>query len=332
MVSSSNIVKIASKYKSYIEKNKKTPANITLGDKTYSYQQCAYMFSKFIISPKQDISLIKIGSAPNPNGDSINENILINDYKDMAKRFNSYVEKNKKLPNFVTTKKSKKKVKMNLFIYICSKIVVFFGSKKIYPNYVATNSSAFKKTTNSTTTSTVKKQTTSVKKSKYGHATKSGCDNMGQNTPYYCGCHSLQEIFRNLTGIVVPQSTIAKWAGTTSSGTGHEGLNTAVAKFNQVYKKNLKVEWKHFSDIGWNGLNNIIKSSNKDFLVHNLYRNKWGHYEVINSISSSVNTQNSLGSSCGSCYCGYKESRSKGDFQSYIKGISQKSIMIVTRG
>ena len=27
-------------------------------------------------------------------------------------------------------------------------------------------------------------------------------------------CHSLQEVFRNLTGIVVPQSTIASVAGT----------------------------------------------------------------------------------------------------------------------
>jgi len=29
---------------------------------------------------------------------------------------------------------------------------------------------------------------------KYGHSNKKGCDNMGQNTSYYCACHSFQEV------------------------------------------------------------------------------------------------------------------------------------------
>lgn len=168
---------------------------------------------------------------------------------------------------------------------------------------------------------------------KYGHSTISGCDNRGQNTSYYCGCHSLQEVFRNLTGKVVKQSTIASVAGTTTSGTDHQGLNTAVAWFNKKYNFNLKVEWKNFSDLGWKGLEKLIKSDNKDFVIHNLYRNQWGHYEVVNNISgSNVKVQNSLGSSCSNgCYCGYVEDRSTSEFRSYISGISQKSVMVITR-
>ena len=166
---------------------------------------------------------------------------------------------------------------------------------------------------------------------KYGHATEPCCDDRGQNTPYYCAPHSLQEVFRNLTDIVVPQSTIASWAGTTSGGTGHNGMDTAVTQFNRKYDKNLKTEWKHFSELGWDGIKNIVNSNNKDCIIHNLYRNSDGHYEVINNVGSDINVQNSLGSRCShGCYYGYIEYRSRSEFQSYINGISQKSVMVVT--
>lgn len=319
MVSNSNIIKLANSYKTYVEKNKKTPTTIAVGDNKYSYKQCAYLFSKFIVAPTKDVSLVSVSAAAKPSGDSISENVLKADYQDMAKRANKFIETNNQLPNFVTTKKSKKKVRTNLYIYAFAKVVVWYGKNKDLPNYVTINSSAF-----STTTS----------KKKYGHATKQGCDNMGQNTGYNCGPHSLQEVFRNLTGKVVPQATIARWAGTTTSGTGHAGLETAVVQFNSTYGFNLKVSWKNLSDIGWSGVKQILESSNQDIVFHNLYRNQWGHYEVANSISgSTVQVQNSLGSQgCGgSCYCGYVESRSIGTFQSYINGISQKSLMIITR-
>ena len=167
---------------------------------------------------------------------------------------------------------------------------------------------------------------------KYGHSTRSGCDNMGQNNGYYCGCHSLQEVFRNLYNIVVPQKTIAGWCGTTTDGTSHEGLNNGVANFNKKYNKNLKVSWKNFSELGWDGIKKIVNSTNQDCIIHNLYRNQWGHYEVVNNISSNINVQNSLGDKCNAgCYCGYIEYRTQSEYHSYINGISQKSIMILTK-
>ena len=322
MVSNSDIIKIANSYKSYVEKNKKTPSTITLDNKKYTYQKCAYLFSKFIVSPSKDVSIISVQKATSATGDSISENVLKSDYQDMAKRLSTYIEKNLKLPNYVKTKKSKKKVRVRLYIYAFAKIVAYYGKHKAMPNYVTINSSVFSSTT------------TTNKNNKYGHATKQGCDNMGQNTGYYCGCHSLQEVFRNLTGKVVSQSIIARWAGTTTSGTGHSGMESAVAKFNQTYGYKLSVSWKNLSDVGWSGVKKILESSNQDIIFHNLYRDQWGHYEVSNSISgSTVNVQNSLGSMCTSnCYCGYRESRSTGEFQRYMSVISQKSLMIITRG
>ena len=167
---------------------------------------------------------------------------------------------------------------------------------------------------------------------KYGHATKSGCENRGQNNGYYCGDHSLQEVFRNLTGIVVPQGKIAEWAGTTTSGTDHDGLNFAVETFNRKHSKNLTVKWYNFNDLGWNGIKSIINSTNKDCVIHNLYRNQWGHYEVINKVYDDYcDVQNSLGDYCDlGCYCGYVEERTFSTFRSYISGISQKSVMVIT--
>jgi hypothetical protein len=168
---------------------------------------------------------------------------------------------------------------------------------------------------------------------KYGHATKSGCDNRGQNNSVNCGPHSCQEVIRNLTGKVIKQSTLASWAGTGSCGTDHSGIETAIAAAARKLGVTLTCKWYNFSEVGWDGINKILKSNNKDCIIHNLYRNKWGHYEVINSINgSTIKVQNSLGDSCsGGCYCGYVESRSSSEFRSYISGISQKSVLVVTR-
>lgn len=168
---------------------------------------------------------------------------------------------------------------------------------------------------------------------KYGHATSPGCDNRGQNNSVNCGPHSMQEVIRNLTGKVIKQSTLAAWAGTGSGGTDHHGLETAIAKAAKQLGVKFTVKWYNFSDLGWNGIDKIIKSNNQDCIIHNCYRLKWGHYEVVNSISgSNVKVQNSLGNQgCGSCYCGYVEDRSATEFRNYINGISQKSVMVITR-
>lgn len=227
-------------------------------------------------------------------------------------------------PNWVTSIKSKKRIRPRLSIYANAKIIVWYYTHKQLPNYCNYNSHVFSSTTNAN----------SSKKSKYGHATKSGCDNRGQNTSVNCGPHSVQEIVRNLTGVIIPQSTLASWAGTTSGGSSHAGLETAIAMAAKKTEVKLSCKWYNFSDLGWTGITKIIKSPNQDCLIHNLYRNKWGHYEVVNNINGNIiNVQNSLGDTCTKgCYCGYVENRQSSEFKKYISGISQKSVLVVTRG
>ena len=317
------IVKISEKIKSHVEKNHVLPGKVTVDNVEYDYPTCAYLIAEAVVSPGKDVELLHMKEAPAKTGETVDLELSTNEYKSLAKNLLTFMKPkvHRRLPNFLTCKG--KKVKQRVFIYSFAKIIVFYAANNRLPT-----SCKFK-----TSETVAKSKSSSAKKSKHGHATVHGCDNMGQNNSVNCGPHSMQEVIRNLTGKVIKQSTLAGWAGTGSGGTDHQGLETAIAKAGKQLGVKFTVKWYNFSDLGWNGINKILKSKNQDCIIHNLYRNKWGHYEVVNSISgSNVKVQNSLGNQgCGSCYCGYVEDRSTSEFRSYIRGISQKSVMVITR-
>lgn len=166
----------------------------------------------------------------------------------------------------------------------------------------------------------------------HDYITETGCSGMGQCTPHNCADNSLQQCFYRLTGIRVSESEIAEWAGTTSDGTDHEGINTAVEMFNRKYNKNVKIVWYNFSELGFDKCKELMKKGALFF--HLLYRNRYGHYEVPKEIyDNTLDILNSLGDKCGeSSYCGYIENRTKAEQLSYINGISQKSVAYLYNG
>lgn len=306
--------------KNYVEKNYDLPTKLTYGGIDYYQIEMAYCMAYGLHHLKSDFNIPNFGKWRNLKGEAIHTNVKLNEIMEQGKRVYNHILNNAEAPSSVLVKADKHYlISTKVWIYSIAKTIVYYDTNKQLPLQTLYRSDAFNKPAPKPTVR------------KYGHATEPCCDDMGQNTPYYCACHSLQEVFRNLTGIVVPQSTIAPVCGTTTSGTGHGGMNTCVEWFNRKYGKNLKTEWKHFSELGWNGLKDIINSNNKDCIIHNLYRNSDGHYEVINNVGSDINVQNSLGSRCSrGCYNGYIEYRSRSEFQSYINGISQKSVMVIT--
>ena len=328
-ISANDIKTMASVMKTYIEKNKTFPASAKVNGKKYTYGQVAYILAYAVNNLGKSAEVFTVKNASGATGDTINENITKDDYKDIAKRVANYIKTNKQCPNYATTKKSKKKLRPRVFIYMFARIVVWYNNhNKTLPNYANANSAYFKSSSSSSSSNSGLKS----------YLTSQGCSGMGQCTGYYCGCNSLQQCFYRLTGIQVAESTIASVAGTTTSGTDHNGLNTAVAWFNKKYGKNIKITWKNFSDLGsteaarWKALQQYIDKG--AVFVHLLYRDQWGHYEVPQSVGSeNLKILNSLGDSCGSgTYCGYIETRSKSEQRSYINGISQKSIAILTKG
>ena len=153
---------------------------------------------------------------------------------------------------------------------------------------------------------------------------KQGPDCLGQSTAYRCGPHA-----------------IGNYAGTTTAGTCHLGLETAIAKIARQEGINLQVEWKNFSDLGdtiverFRKYGDRMTDDNKAVFHHELYRNQYGHYNVIKQVNTNSNTlivANSLGNRCNyPGYCGYMENRSFNTQRNYFGGISQKSICIITK-
>ena len=164
----------------------------------------------------------------------------------------------------------------------------------------------------------------------YPYITQQGGGKLGQTNGTRCGPHSLMQCIYRLTGIELSEATLASVCGTSSGGTSHQGLATGLAWFNRQYGYNLKMTWKNKSELSWEEIQQAI--NNGALFFHLLYRDKWGHYEVIKSVGDSLTILNSLGSYCNyPAYCGYIENRSKATQQSYINGISQKSVCIITR-
>lgn len=171
--------------------------------------------------------------------------------------------------------------------------------------------------------------------------TSSGGNCLGQITAYHCGPHAIKQALRRFGITKYSESTIGSYAGTTTNGTGHAGLETAIAKIAKNEGIKLKVEWKNFSELGntekerYRKYGDLMTDEDKAVFHHELYRDKYGHYSILKS--ANINTgvlvvANSLGNRCNyPAYCGYMENRNMSEQTRYMKGISQKSICIITK-
>ena len=151
---------------------------------------------------------------------------------------------------------------------------------------------------------------------------KSSASHIKQETNYWCGPNSVQQCWFELTGNWYKESTIASYAGTTKSGTGHDGLTKAIKKLGDIEKKIVTVDWKYLSDLGYTELAKLVKSSTVAVFTHSKYKLKWGHYEYIvgvNPTTKKLLVANSLSG-------GWLEYRSFSTMNSYVKAISQKSV------
>lgn len=303
-------------------KSKELYWNIRHKGKNGQSSKWAYYYCKCILNGKKDVPRkFSQADAKNITGQSVNIKLTKKEYLAKMKKYVAWVEKNKRLPNYITIKDKKvKPVIWNAYVGYLFK--VYYETGKL-PSTEPIKSKIYSTDKTSKTTTTTNK--TSTTKKTYSYLTEGGCKGLGQCTPYNCACNSLQQGFYKNTGIWVSESTIAGWAGTTSDGTDHEGINTAVSQFNRKYKKNVKIEWYNFSSLSWSKIKTMLSKGAVFF--HLLYRDRWGHYEPIKSVGDDLKILNSLGDSCGGgTYCGYIETRSKSTQARYISGISQKSV------
>ena len=148
-----------------------------------------------------------------------------------------------------------------------------------------------------------------------------------QETNYWCGPNAVQQVFYELTGKLVSESLIAKYAGTTTAGTGHAGLEKAIKQLSKDYNLNINVVWSYLSDLGYSKLAKLVADNNTGVFIHNKYKNSYGHYEYI--IGVNLNTEKLM--VANSLSGGWIEYRTFKTMTSYVNGINQKSVAQVKR-
>ena len=90
---------------------------------------------------------------------------------------------------------------------------------------------------------------------------------------------------------------------------------------------NVTVEFKNFSDLGWEKVGEMVQDPNIALFFHEMYRRKWGHYEYPYAVcmdSKIVKMANSLSG-------GYLENRAFSEQEAYMSLLNQPSIVIVRK-
>ena len=315
------ITKEAAEIVNFTNKYHRVPKTAAIGNTTLSKYSIAYLLSKVIqdkfLKTETNLINVRIYDPSEKYSDTINMNVMKDDYMVMVNNFIKFSNKYHRVPRFITVPSTKTKVSFELYLYGVSKIVNYYKNNKRLPNYCNLNKATFKQkeTSNKTTKKSSSKSTSNSTKTRFvskPHYLDKGCNMLGQCTPYWCGPHSIHQILKKFGITKYSEKQIASYAGSTTSGTDHNGINTAIAKISKETGIKLKVAWKNFSDMGktdderFKEIGKLLADKNTAVLWHILYtgagesieKDGYGHYEVIDIINIStkyVRALNSLG-------------------------------------
>jgi hypothetical protein len=144
---------------------------------------------------------------------------------------------------------------------------------------------------------------------------------------YICAIISCYHVIYELTGKDLNINDMINWAWgnwTNENGTGHDGVKAILNHF----APELQIEWRNFSNVGMNGLDEIMNNRCQAVIWHYLYQNTYGHFSSVLSACHGpcqIEIIGSLPSQAG---------RTKYDFETtwnWSMGISQPTIGIVTK-
>ena len=331
------IINEAKQVKEYVEKHKRLPKTNTYSDGTiHSIFTTSSLFATLIQNwnrAGEDPIIVRVYNDKQMQ-DVINEKVEKADYLKMVSNFINFCRKNKRVPRYITTSKSKVKVSFELFTFCLAKIIVYHQANGRLPNTCIFNKAdiQYSKGTSVPAKNNPSKSTSTCQNKVN---LEKGCDAMGQNNSWYCGVCALQKVLYKF-GINESQKQLAKVCGTTTSGTSHNGLKTGIAWVSKKHNVKLTVKEAYFSDYTLKQLKDMLCKPNVAIICHSLYKNQYGHYECWKSIDEkekTIDVVNSLGSKCQlGCFCGYIEKRSYAKQKQYCNGVSQKSLIIVAKG
>jgi len=104
-----------------------------------------YYFAKQVIKPKTSVKKISIKGAEKSSGNDFGRQIKQSEYKDMAKRFVTFVEKKGQLPNNIAI--GNKVMRVSDYTLMFANIVVSYDKNKELPEKINVNSKVYVKPT-----------------------------------------------------------------------------------------------------------------------------------------------------------------------------------------
>ncbi|MGB9979862.1 pseudomurein-binding repeat-containing protein [Methanobacterium sp.] len=135
----SDIQSAAANVKSYIESNHKLPNYVTIGSTQVTMPEFLKLMVKGLLQINSKIttpiSRTTVDNPQNSTGSFNKGNINKTSYLDIAQRINSFIDSNGLAPNYATTGLGK--VQYEQLIYMFSKILNYYNTNKVLPNYVS---------------------------------------------------------------------------------------------------------------------------------------------------------------------------------------------------
>ena len=141
----SEIQTIANTLKSYVESKNTLPSFVTIGSTRVTMNEALYLLSKFVVNVNSkitgDISLISLQDPTKISNYNLKGKWYKSDITRVANNIVSFMNKNKRSPNYVTT--SLGIMQFKSAVYYMARSVTFYKSNNRLPNYVTVNDAVF---------------------------------------------------------------------------------------------------------------------------------------------------------------------------------------------
>ena len=128
--------------KSYIETNNKLPNYVTIGTSQITMPQFLQLLVTSLLQINNGtntaLSVGNVSSPTNSTGDYVYGNINQTEFLKIAQSVKSFIDSNGIAPNYASS--SLGKVPYETLIYMFSKVVNYYGTNKVLPNYVSVDS------------------------------------------------------------------------------------------------------------------------------------------------------------------------------------------------
>lgn len=128
-------------YKHLVDKAKRIKTGVEKEYKLVEGTRWSYYFAKAIVTPKKTIKSITFNVAPKPSGDHISRQYSKAQYLKIANYLIKFVEKKKRLPNYI--KYGSKKMSVNDYTYMLARVLVWYDKNGKLPTQANVNSKAF---------------------------------------------------------------------------------------------------------------------------------------------------------------------------------------------